>query len=95
MFREENALNRIIRYFLGIEPGGTESHVQDTTLYQVITSSKQYCGHIVFQDDVQLKLKTDKVRIVKILKENIRQVSIVKQRVPMNQLNQTMTWKQL
>jgi hypothetical protein len=57
-----------------------ETHVpEDPTLYQVITNQHQYAGKILFQDGVIIKLKIDEMKVVKILKENIRKISIHKQ----------------
>lgn len=53
-----------------------ENVILDPTLYHVETASHIYCGHIQYQDDMFIKLQTEKPRIVKILKENIRRITI-------------------
>lgn len=50
----------------------------DPTLYQVTTNQHEYAGKILFQDGVIIKLKIDEMKVVKILKENIRKISIHK-----------------
>ena len=52
---------------------------EDPTLYQVITNQHQYAGRILFQDAVIIKLKIGDMKVVKILKENIRKISIQKE----------------
>jgi hypothetical protein len=60
----------------------TEADVpEDPTLYQVTTSQHQYAGKILFQDGVIIKLKIDEMKVVKILKENIRKIAIQKEAV--------------
>ena len=49
---------------------------EDTTLYKVITQTDTYCGRISYQDSMMMWLKAvDKP--VKILKENIVQITII------------------
>lgn len=50
----------------------------DPTVYSVETVQRVYCGHIIFQDDIQLKLQTADLKAIKILKKNIRRVHIVR-----------------
>jgi hypothetical protein len=59
------------------KPDWQDSAILDPTTYQIITTSHTYCGRIQYQDDVYIKLVTDKPRVVKILKENIIQITIV------------------
>ena len=49
----------------------------DTTVYKVKTSTGIYCGQIIFQDEIRVKIKTDGPRIVKVLKQNIQRIEIV------------------
>lgn len=55
------------------------SPVSDPTMYQVETILNNYCGQILFQDDVQMKMKVVGHRPVKVLKQNIQRISIVKE----------------
>ena len=49
---------------------------EDPTLYKVITQTDTYCGRISYQDNMMMWLKAaDKP--VKILKENIVQITII------------------
>ena len=59
------------------KPDWQGSVIMDPTTYQIETISHTYCGRIQYQDDVYIKLITDKPRVVKILKENIKQITIV------------------
>ncbi|MBX2964568.1 MAG: hypothetical protein KF845_00380 [Cyclobacteriaceae bacterium] len=52
--------------------------LNDPTLYSIETAQRVYKGHIIFQDDIQLKLQTENNKPVKILKENIRRVSVIR-----------------
>lgn len=51
----------------------------DPTVYVVITHRQTYCGQIIFQDDTMMKFRTSNLKPVKILKSNIREISILKQ----------------
>lgn len=50
----------------------------DPTVYCIETVQRMYYGRIIFQDDVQLKLQTEDNKPVKILKENIRRVQVMR-----------------
>ena len=52
---------------------------EDPTLYQVTTHQHEYAGKILFQDGVIIKLKIGEMKVVKILKENIRKIAIQKE----------------
>lgn len=52
--------------------------VIDPTLYRVETVTHSYLGQILFQDDAHLKLKVEGPRIIKVLKQNVKQINIVK-----------------
>ena len=54
-----------------------DNTMMDPTVYQVETFTHIYCGRIQFQDSVHIKLLTEKPRVVKIFKENIKQITIV------------------
>jgi|GEM_PF-1654071 len=72
----------IIKALVGrSKPAWQENIIPDSTLYQVESASHIYCGRIQYQDDVFIKLVTEKPRVVKILKENIRRITIVKKSV--------------
>jgi hypothetical protein len=51
--------------------------MEDHTLYQIITLSHNYCGCIVHQDAVVIKLQSKEGKPVKILKENIRNIAVL------------------
>jgi hypothetical protein len=51
--------------------------LEDHTLYQIITLSHNYCGCIVHQDGVVIKLQSKEGKPVKILKENIRSIVVL------------------
>ena len=55
----------------------TSKPMEDHTLYQIITLSHNYCGHIVHQDGVVIKLQRKEGKPVKILKENIRSIAVL------------------
>lgn len=48
--------------------------VEDPTVYYVETSIGNYCGRILYQDDVAIKLRITKPKPVKILKSNIAKI---------------------
>lgn len=50
----------------------------DPTVYRIETVTHTYYGQILFQDDYKLKIKIEGPRIVKILKQNIQRIVIVK-----------------
>ena len=51
--------------------------MHDPTVYRIETASRKYCGQIIYQDDVIIKLKVAKPKQVKILKANIDRITIV------------------
>lgn len=51
--------------------------IEDPTIYQVKTSIGNYCGKIVYQDDVMMMLKIAKPKAIKILKSNIERITMV------------------
>jgi hypothetical protein len=51
---------------------------QDSSVYKIETSNGKYCGRIIYQDDVTIRLRCSKHKPVKILKENIFHISLVK-----------------
>ncbi len=52
--------------------------VTDPTTYRVETITHSYIGQILFQDDMHLKLKVEGPRIIKVLKQNVKQIIIVR-----------------
>lgn len=46
------------------------------TLYEVKTTSRNFCGRIVYDDEVILRLQTTNGKPVKILKRNISKISV-------------------
>lgn len=65
--------------FAGRPQEPEDKRLFDSTVYLITTERQSYCGHIIFQDDKVIKFRTENLKPVKILKENIRQVSIHKQ----------------
>ena len=52
--------------------------IEDPTIYQVKTTLGNYCGKIIYQDDIMMMLKIAKPKAIKILKTNIEMISMVK-----------------
>jgi hypothetical protein len=55
----------------------TSKPIEDPALYQIITNSHHYCGCIVHQNEVMIKLQSEEGKPVKILKENIRSIAVL------------------
>lgn len=55
-----------------------QTTVTDLTVYKIETNTHSYSGQIVFQDDVKLKIKTEGPRVIKVLKQNIQRIVILK-----------------
>jgi hypothetical protein len=51
--------------------------VEDPTVYQIETTTRKYCGKIIYQDNVIIQLKIAKPKAVKILKANIEKIAMV------------------
>ena len=51
----------------------------DPTVYVIETNLNTYCGIIIYQDDTMIKFRTSDLKPVKILKKNVKQVSIFNQ----------------
>jgi hypothetical protein len=51
--------------------------VIDKTLYRIVTHTNEYCGHIVHQDNMVIKLQSKQGKPVKILKKNIKSIEIL------------------
>jgi hypothetical protein len=51
--------------------------MEDHRLYQIITYSHNYCGCIIHQDAVVIKLQSKEGKPVKILKENIKSIVVL------------------
>ena len=54
-----------------------KSAIEDPTIYQVKTTLGNYCGKIIYQDDMMMMLKIAKPKAIKILKTNIERISMV------------------
>jgi hypothetical protein len=59
----------------------------DNTIYQVETNIGKYCGQIIYQDEVCMRLRHSKEKPVKILKTNIARINIAKQEAVEQYLN--------
>jgi hypothetical protein len=68
------------------------SALEDPTLYQIKTNQHEYAGKILFQDNMIIKLKVDEMKVVKILKENIRKITIQKEASMNFQMNTSNKW---
>jgi hypothetical protein len=64
--------------FLNRQENSATETLTDPTMYCIETTQRTYYGRIIFQDDVQLKLQTEENKAVKILKENIRRVQVMR-----------------
>lgn len=64
--------------FLSRQENSLPETLADPTVYCIETVQRMYYGRIVFQDDVQLKLQTEDSKAVKILKENIKRVQVMR-----------------
>src|SRR5690349_21357080 len=71
-----NILISILSFFLK-QPRGA-SNLSDSAVYLVETSARQYCGIIIYQDDVVIRMQCAKPKLVKILKSNIERITIVR-----------------
>lgn len=72
-------LERLLKLFSGAQTQApTERAMDDTTLYKIETQTNQYHGRIVNQDNVAIILLTNQGKSVKILKENVRSITIDK-----------------
>lgn len=69
-------VGRLFGWMDKTRPLGTIS--TDPTVYKVETITDTYCGQIMFQDDYALKIKTEGPRVIKILKQNIQRIVIIK-----------------
>lgn len=70
----KNMLKSIVGIFLWGNPEILP--VEDTTTYLIETEVGKYCGKIIYQNDVVIKLKIAKPNAVKILKANIKHITI-------------------
>jgi hypothetical protein len=55
----------------------TSKQMEDHALYQITTNSHNYCGCIVHQNEVMIKLQSKEGKPVKILKENIKSIVVL------------------
>ena len=55
------------------------SIMPDPTLYQISTRNRIFEGYIIFQDEIMIKFRTTDLKPVKILKNNIQKVTIVRE----------------
>ncbi len=68
----------VLNFFNSRQEDSLPAVLTDPTLYCVETLQRTYYGRIIFQDDVQLKLQTEENKAVKILKENIKRVQVMR-----------------
>jgi hypothetical protein len=68
----------VLNFFTSRQEDSLPAVLADPTLYCVETIQRTYYGRIIFQDDVQLKLQTEENKAVKILKENIKRVQVMR-----------------
>ena len=67
---------QLLKLFSPIIKSQSQKALEDPTLYKVITHTDTYCGRISYQDNVIMWLKAVG-KPVKILKENILQITII------------------
>lgn len=77
----KNLLKFIAGLFMGTGQAINLNIPSDSTIYLVETIARKYCGRIIYQDDVVIKLKMAKPKVVKILKSNIEQITVVRSEV--------------
>jgi hypothetical protein len=60
----------------------SKATLNDPTVYLIETNTQSYTGMIAFQNDTFMKveLMTERPKVVKILKKNIRKVEIINQK---------------
>ncbi len=63
-------------------------NITDPTVYHIETTLRKYCGRIIYQDDVVIKLKSSRPKPVKIIKSNIEKITIIKSEA----VNQYFRW---
>ena len=71
-----NILISILSFFLSQPRRVTD--VTDSTVYLIETNTRQYCGIIIYQDDIVIRMQCAKPKMVKILKANIERITIVR-----------------
>jgi len=76
-----NLLKSIIDMFVVSPP--ERPVIEDPTVYHIETVQRKYCGKIIYQDDMMIKLKVAKPKAVKILKTNIERITIVQTELAM------------
>lgn len=71
---------RVMAYIKG--ENENRAILNDPTVYLIETNTQSYTGMITFQNDTFMKveLMTERPKVVKILKENIRKVEIISQK---------------
>lgn len=76
-----NPMEILLKLFSGVQTQArSEKAMDDTTLYKIETQINLYHGRIVNQDNVAIILLTNQGKSVKILKENVRSITIEKNR---------------
>ena len=71
----KNLFKYMWKVFVGSPPA--KPAVDDPTVYQIETSMRKYCGKIIYQDDMMIKLKIAKPKSIKILKSNIERITVI------------------
>ncbi len=74
-----NLINSIAALLLGREKEVPPAI--DPTVYRIETATNKYCGRIIYQNDMMLKLKISKPKAIKILKSNIERITRVESEV--------------
>jgi hypothetical protein len=74
-----NLINSMAAHLLGKEKEVPPP--VDPTVYRIETATHKYCGRIVYQDDMVMKIKISKPKAIKILKANIERITRVESEV--------------
>lgn len=72
-------LEMLFKLFSGVQTQApSEKAMDDTTLYKIETATNLYNGRIMYQDSSAIVLMTTAGKSVKILKENVKRITIEK-----------------
>lgn len=85
-------MSKLMATLLGRQLNPTDA--ADSTVYTIQTSSHFYTGKIVFQDDKMMRVWVlNKMKTVKILKENILKISITDKSNQVQERTGQINWK--
>ena len=91
----KNVLNFILSFLPGYK--GEEKNTIGSEVYLIETNARKYCGIIIYQDNVVIKMQCVRPRSVKILKANIERITIIRNEATQQywqwQNEKAKTWK--